>query len=412
MGTSLGRKLNMSTAELWDLYYTLLLKDVGCSSNAARLCELYGSDDIRTKSGFKTVNTHSHFQLAKFVLKHTGLQSGAKSKFVRILHLMRQGDQEANQLITTRCERGASIAAKLGFNETVANGIRGLDEHWNGQGRPLNLKEFQIPLGSRIALLVQVADVFYQVGGKQAALREIELRRGTWFDPTLVDSFLEFANDPAFWEGLSDPDLDFRVAALEPGVAAVRVDEDGLDRIASAFAQVVDAKSPYTSGHSERVAHYTEALALQLKLPAERVRWLRRGGLLHDLGKLGVSNAVLDKPGSLDESEWAMIRRHPEHSETILSRLLPFAELAAIAGAHHERLDGKGYPRGLKGAEIRLETRIITTADIFDALTAERPYRAAMPTEKALEIMQGMVGTAIDEACLEALRQVVKKGVE
>jgi HD-GYP domain-containing protein (c-di-GMP phosphodiesterase class II) len=151
---------------------------------------------------------------------------------------------------------------------------------------------------------------------------------------------------------------------------------------------------------------------LQLKLPAERVRWLRRGGLLHDLGKLGVSNAVLDKPGSLDESEWAMIRRHPEHSETILSRLLPFAELAAIAGAHHERLDGKGYPRGLKGAEIRLETRIITTADIFDALTAERPYRAAMPTEKALEIMQGMVGTAIDEACLEALRQVVKKGVE
>ena len=109
-----------------------------------------------------------------------------------------------------------------------------------------------------------------------------------------------------------------------------------------------------------------------------------------------VSNAILDKPGKLDDAEWEIMRMHAAHSEAILSRIGAFSKLAPIAGAHHERLDGKGYPRGLSGDQICLEIRIITTADIFDALTAERPYRAAMPITKALAIMSGMVGTQID----------------
>ena len=185
------------------------------------------------------------------------------------------------------------------------------------------------------------------------------------------------------------------------------IDEDYLDDIAAAFAQVVDSKSPYTSGHSERVTLFTDMIAEQLEFSAEQRRWLKRAALLHDIGKLGVSNAILDKPGKLDDAEWEIMRMHSAHSEAILSRIGAFSELAPIAGAHHERLDGKGYPRGLSGDQICLETRIITTADIFDALTAERPYRAAMPITKALAIMSGMVGTQIDADCFAALTRAL-----
>ena len=150
-------------------------------------------------------------------------------------------------------------------------------------------------------------------------------------------------------------------------------------------------------------------IAEQMGLPAERRRWLKRAALLHDIGKLGVSNSILDKPGKLDDEEWAAMKQHAAYSEAILSRIDVFSDLAPIAGAHHERLDGKGYPRGLKGDEIVFETRIITTADIFDALTADRPYRPAMPISKALAIMSDMVGSAIDPRCFEAISVAMAK---
>lgn len=133
----------------------------------------------------------------------------------------------------------------------------------------------------------------------------------------------------------------------------------------------------------------------------------KRAALLHDIGKLGVSNSILDKRDKLDADEWVAMKMHAAHTETILSRIAAFGDLAAVAGAHHERLDGKGYPHGLAGDQVALESRIITVADIFDALTAERPYRAAMPVSKALEIMTSMVDTAIDEDCFDALRRAL-----
>jgi HD-GYP domain-containing protein (c-di-GMP phosphodiesterase class II) len=108
------------------------------------------------------------------------------------------------------------------------------------------------------------------------------------------------------------------------------------------------------------VGLYTDLIAVELGVSVERRRWLRRGALLHDIGKLGVSNSILDKPGKLDPDEWEAMKMHAAHSETILSQIAAFSELASIAAAHHERLDGNGYPKGLKGDEIALETRIIS----------------------------------------------------
>ena len=406
IGMHVGRAMGLPDETLWELYYTLLLKDLGCSSNAARICELYLTDDLSFKHDFKTVNG-SLPKVLKFVIGHTGLGAGLTERFKAIAHIVQHGDEIAQELIQTRCTRGADIARQLRFGDGVAAGIHSLDEHWNGGGRPERLKGEAIPVLSRIALLAQVVDVFNVSDGADAACWEVEDRCGSWFDPAVVSAFRRCAADPAFWEQLSAPSLEAAVFALEPGRFVVALDEDYLDEIAIAFGQVVDAKSPYTAGHSARVALYTEGIAAELGLDEQRRRWLRRAALLHDMGKLGVSNAVLDKPGKLDEDEWAAVKRHAQYTESILSRIDAFGELAQVAGAHHERLDGRGYPRGLQAAEISLETRIITTADIFDAITAERPYRGAVPVAKTLAIMREEVDKAIDARCLAALERIV-----
>ena len=408
IGMHIGRAIGLPQDQLWELYYTLLLKDLGCSSNAARICELYLADDLGFKRDFKTVGD-SLPQVLSFVLTHTGLKAGLAERFRSVMTILKDGPAIAQDLIATRCQRGAEIARLLRFPDGVAEGIYSLDEHFNGQGKPARLAGEAIPVHARIALLAQVIDVFHTAGGRAAALREARKRAGSWFDPRLVDAFERAACAEEFWATLAAPHIDAAVAALEPGGREVALDDDYLDDIAAAFGQVVDAKSPYTSGHSARVALYTDMIGEALGLPAQRRRWLRRGALLHDVGKLGVSNSVLDKAGALDRDEWEAVRLHAAYTETILGRIGAFAELAAIAGSHHERLDGAGYPRGLRAEDIRLETRIITTADIFDAITAARPYRGAIPVPQALEIMEKTVGTALDPACFDALKQAVAR---
>ena len=408
IGMHIGRSIGMPDEQLWDLYYTLLLKDLGCSSNAARICALYLTDDLTFKRDFKTVGD-SLPQVLNFVLKHTGLKAPLAERFRSVLTIFRSGEQVAQELIATRCQRGAEIARLLRFPEQVAAGIYSLDEHFNGQGKPQQLAGEEIPLYSRIALLAQVVDVFHTAGGPQAALDEIRQRAGGWFDPRLVRAVEAVADEDAFWATLTSPDISEAVLGLEPASHVVGLDDDYLDDIAAAFGQVVDSKSPYTSGHSTRVALYTDMIAEELGFSHERRRWLRRGALLHDVGKLGVSNSILDKPGKLDADEWVAVQAHAMYTETILSRIDAFSELARVSAAHHERLDGKGYPRGLMAENICLETRVITTADIFDAITAERPYRGAVPIPKTLEIMAANVGTAIDQQCFDALKQALAR---
>ena len=408
IGMHIGREIGLTEHQLWELYYTLLLKDLGCSSNAARICELYLTDDLDFKRDFKSVGD-SLPQVVRFVLQHTGLKAGLAERFRSVLHILREGPDISRELIQTRCQRGAEIARLLRFSEGIAEGIYNLDEHWNGQGKPSGLAGEAIPVYARIALLSQVVDVFHTADGVQAALAEARNRAGQWFDPAQVAALERLGQRPEFWEMLGSPKLGQALLALEPGNYEVPLDEDYLDDIAAAFGQVVDSKSPYTSGHSARVALYTDLIAEALGLDMARRRWLKRGALLHDVGKLGVSNSVLDKAGPLNDEEWVVMRSHAALTEAILSRIHAFSELARVAGAHHERLDGGGYPRGLTAKDIPLETRIITTADIFDAITADRPYRAAIPIPQALDIMGRTVGTALDPDCYAALQQAIAR---
>jgi HD-GYP domain-containing protein (c-di-GMP phosphodiesterase class II) len=406
IGVHVGRELGLADTALWELYYTLLLKDLGCSSNAARICQLYLTDDLSFKRDFKTIGDRLP-QVLGFVLSHTGLKARLAERFRTVVNIVQNGGEIARDLIETRCQRGAEIARQLRFPEGVAEGIQSLDEHWNGGGKPFGIAGADIPVYSRIALLAQVVDVFHTSAGEAASRREVRARSGTWFDPWIVEAFERVAESRSFWEVLGSDDMETAIFALEPAQRIEIADEDYLDDIAAAFARVVDSKSPYTSGHSDRVAFFADLIAGEMGFDEAGRRRLRRAALLHDIGKLGVSNEILDKPGKLDEAETSAMRHHALYSETILSRIRAFEDLARIGGAHHERLDGKGYPRGLKGQEIGRETRIISVADVFDALTADRPYRAAMPVSKAMGILEAEIGTAFDPACVDALRQAL-----
>jgi HD-GYP domain-containing protein (c-di-GMP phosphodiesterase class II) len=404
IGMQVGRRIGLDDDALWTLYYTLLLKDLGCSSNAARICELYLTDDRSFKRDFKRVGGGTP-QVLAFVASRTGPHADWRRRMGAILNIVRNGDAIAQELIQTRCSRGADIARGLRFPDPVADGIYSLDEHFDGSGRPEGLRDEAIPLASRIALLSQVVDVFHFSEGQAAAIAEARVRSGTWFDPRLVDALESAAAMPGFWQALEAEDIPEVVEALEPGHRRVDVDDDYLDAIAAAYGEVVDAKSPFTAGHSARVAHYADQVARELGMEPGRRRWLRRAAALHDVGKLGVSNSILDKPGRLDADEWVAVQMHAVYSEEILARVPPFVQLARVAAAHHERLDGTGYPRGVAADAIALETRIITVADIFDAISAERPYHAATPVDRTLDIMRRHLGTAIDAGCFAALER-------
>ena len=395
IGMRLAEEVGLEIDDRAALFYALLLKDAGCSSNAAKISSLFGADDLIAKRNVKTVN-HSYLPEALgYVLRN----ASNRRDLVRVL---RAGPKTAGQMIAIRCERGAEIARMLDMPEETAAAIRALDEHWDGKGHPDGLSGEEIPLLGRIICLAQTAEVFFASFGSDAAVDMALERTGRWFDPTLVRVLASLREDDRFWASLG-PGARSSVAALEPEDRLVLADEARLDRVAEAFARVIDAKSPYTYRHSERVAEIAVSTAGALGFTPSALRDLRRAALLHDIGKLGVSNRVLDKPGKLTDKEFAAIRRHPEWTEQILRRVSRFDEIASVAAAHHEKLDGSGYHRGLRGDVLGRSARILAVADIFEAMTAERPYRDAMPVEQALDLMREDVGAKLCPDAFAAL---------
>lgn len=410
IGMRLGREIGLSGEALGALYYALLLKDAGCSSNAARMAALFGADDQLVKPRLKIVEWGDVGAMARESWRVIGQAGGQVAPLVTRLRLLlgiARQDNVTRELIAARCDRGADIARRLGFPSDTVEAIYSLDEHWDGGGYPEGRRGAQIPLFSRILNVSQSVEVFVAQGGSDAALEMIGRRRGRWFDPALVDCVRSWRRDAAWWRQVRTADLDGDVASLEPAAHARTVDDEGLDQVAMAFADVIDAKSPFTYAHSTNVAGYAEAIGTRLGFDARSRQLTRRAGLLHDIGKVGVSNRILDKQGPLSVEERAVMQDHPLNTWRILSRVGVFAPFAHLAAAHHEKLDGSGYPWRLPGDRLPMPARALVVADILEALTADRPYRSGMPMEKALAILRTERGAKLDGDCVEAVTAVV-----
>jgi putative nucleotidyltransferase with HDIG domain len=404
IGMRIAEELQLSTDQRSALFYALLMKDLGCSSNAARFAALFGADDQQVKADLKVTDWPRAIDAYHFVSRNVAPGQFWLTRTWQILGVLARGPEGAREVVVTRCERGADIARTLEFPDETVQAIRALDEHWDGKGQPYALEGEQIPLLGRILGLAQTVEVFFSTYGVQRAYDMAASRRGTWFDPNLVNALLAMRSDSAFWEALGGEDTVSQIARVEPADQVLVADDERLDKVAEAFALVIDAKSPWTFEHSKGVAATSAAIAEVMGYPDEQVREIRRAALLHDIGKLGVSSLILDKPGKLTDEEFEVMRRHPVATRQILGRTGCFRHLASAAASHHERLDGSGYDLGLRRRELPMLTRVLCTADVCDALRASRPYRAGMPVERALEIMGREVGTGIDPACFEALQ--------
>jgi HD-GYP domain-containing protein (c-di-GMP phosphodiesterase class II) len=405
IGMRLAAGLHLSADQQSDLYYALLLKDAGCSSNSSKLFHILQSDEIKAKGDLKDKDwTQTTWDSVRYAVDHVAV---GKPFFERVRRLVRvAATQQADScaLVKLRCERGASIARQIGFSLDVAMAIASLDEHWNGGGYPMGAKGEEIPLLARIMNLSQTLAVFWTIGGPAAALEVMRKRSGKWFDPELVRLATALGSDGSLWEGLGDDAIQQMVTALEPSDRQLNFDGRRMDDICLAFAEVIDAKSPFTARHSQGVAAAAVAIGERLGLSPGVLIELRRGALLHDIGKLSVPNSILEKPGKLDAAEWQVVQKHPYYTLQILKRVPGFAELSEVAAAHHERLDGKGYFRKWGADQLCLQARILAVADVYDALAAERPYRAALPLEMVLDIMSRETPHALDPQCMEALQ--------
>ena len=407
IGMALARVVGVPDSQQQDLFYALLLKDAGCSSNAERMFQLFGGDDQAAKRGAWERDWRTFRGQASYALRFAEPDGRLGARVRKLIALATGGRALGRSIYQIRCERGAEIAQALGFSNATAETIRSMDEHWDGGGYPEGLRGTRIPLLARIVGLAQVAEIFAEQDGPEAALAVVRQRRGRWFDPDLVRAFAGVAADSTLWRSVASNDVDKEVSVVEPQVMQFAMDEGRLDQIASAFAWVVDAKSPFTFDHSKRVADLAISMAGHIGVSkAEGVR-IKRAALLHDIGKLAVPNRILDKPGKLTQSEWEIVRLHPYYTYQILERVPVFGEFAFDASAHHERLDGRGYYRNLRGDQLSLCARILATADKVDALSADRPYRKGLPLERVCSMLTDEAGVDVCPDCVTAARHVV-----
>jgi HD-GYP domain-containing protein (c-di-GMP phosphodiesterase class II) len=402
IGMRLAQAVELDAAARSRLFYALLLKDAGCSANSAKMAALFGADDQVAKRSSKRVNWSGRLPALLWSLRTVAPGGSVRARVDRLRAIKAEGEV-TRALMQARCERGAEIALLLGLEAETADAIRALDEHWDGGGQPRGLRGEEIPLPGRILCLAQTAEIFHAAGGVRAAWRVVRARRGGWFDPALVDAFATICADRDFWASLEEDD----VTAWEPADRLLTADDERLDQIAVAFAAVVDAKSPWTFRHSDRTCLIALGMASAAESPPAALEDLRRAALLHDIGKLALSNRILDKPAPLTSQEFARVKEHPLITEAILSRVPGCEHLAPLAGAHHERLDGTGYPRGLGAPDLTSGMRLLAVADVYEALTSPRPYRAAYTSDRALEVIAGDVPGRFDRESFLLLQRLL-----
>jgi len=335
------------------------------------------------------------------------MTSEEKSSLYYALLLKDIGNEE---MIGLRCDRGASIVSKLGMGPLAAEAVRNLEEHWDGSGYPMRVRGERIPLLARVCAVAQHLDVFSTGRSPSVAIETLEQRSGTWFDPEIVKAALSLDQRGVLWTHCRATDLHeatrSAVLDLDPRKKQ-RLDDRQVDRLCEAFADVVDSKSHFTFRHSIGVAELARGVAKNLGLSADRVRLVRRAALLHDIGKLSVANTILDKKSRLTDAEWKVVEQHPGLTRRILEQIGPFREIAIVAGEHHEKLDGSGYPNRLMASDLSIESRIIAVADVYGALSEDRPYRAGLRYDEIMPIMRALSPRKLDGDCVNALIALV-----
>jgi len=328
----------------------------------------------------------------------------------------------SGQLMKEHCVLGAELVKGFPRGDELAAILLAHHETPSPKLSPLKMSGEAIPLFSKIISLADHVDIFMASSEERYANRDLVrdwVTRNTdfIFFPEVAEVFLEMSYKEAFWLDLEQHNLMDIALELLFGYQNRQCEVNDMDEedvaftrvLAEKFAMLIDQKSRFTARHSRGVANNVVTIARRLGWPQKDLDDLYLAGLLHDLGKLAVPRKILDKPGALDKNEFALIRTHTYYTSRLLSEAGFPPHVVEWAAHHHERLDGKGYPFCLKAERLDVGARIMAIADIFTALTENRPYREGLPLDKAFAIMEQSAGTAIDGELLLEAKQALKE---
>ena len=398
---SLGRRIDSDASTLTDIYYLALLEHIGCTSHAGEWAVYAGGDEIAMRThGVVFANSPMSEVMAAFI-RHVGEGLPLRQRASLVAAIMREGDARFKHVAATNCEAAVCLARRMHMSSAVLTSLGQTLERWDGRGGPAKLKRDQITLQVRVVGLAHDVEVFERVGGIDACLAAVKKRRGAGYDPDIADAFLRSARE--IFKELPPGPLHEAVLEAEPKPHA-RISPSGLDGIAHAFADFIDLKSRYTTGHSSGVAALVEAAGRSARCSEAEVSALRRAAMLHDLGRIAVPNGIWDAPRALTTPEWERVRLHPYHTDRILNHAAALRPLANLASSHHERLDGSGYHRGSVAAHLTLPARLLAAADVYQAMTQERPHRPALKADDAARELRAQVdGGRIDRAAAECV---------
>ncbi len=399
----LGDALGLGTDEVKEVYHQALLRYIGCNADTYALSALFG-DEMRLRRDLALADLARDGEVAGVVFRalkraNTGLSTPAA--MAAIARGLIVGRSTSEPILSGHCEVAERLATRLGFDTAVVRNLGQLYERWDGKGLPRGLAGEAISPAVRLVTLAQDAIVLNETHGPDAALAIIAKRRARAYDPRMVDAFLPKAAglldrvaQIAAWEHVLD---------LEPRPRTIMSDAE-LDEACLAIADFIDIRSPLHGGHSRAVAELAEAAARHCGLPLEDVTLARRAGLVHDLGEIAVPTATWMKASPLTDRERDAVRLHPHHTERILALSAALAPIAAIAGQHHEHLDGSGYHRALRAGSLSPLSRILAAAEAYQTRLEPRPHRpAATPEVAAGDLKRQVRAGAIDSDAATAV---------
>lgn len=389
LATRLAAHLGLSAEDQAVVYYATLLRAAGCTSTSHEFA-MYLGDDVALRFRGDAIDTDDLDQLTRLL---TSLGKGGMDPD-EAMQVVAEGSKADREV-------GGRLVRRLGLSEAVADSVRHIFERWDGLGVPTGAAGEDIPLPTRIGHVASAAAMFTNLSSTAEAARTIKNWSGRVLDPAIAGTFLAHADE--LFECLNASDSWAAVLDAEPAPTRMAA-ESSLDEICEVFRDFTDLKTPVLHGHSARVAGLAEEAARALEMPEDDCLALRRAGLLHDLGRVGVSAAVWEKSSPLGPLELEHTRMHPYHTERILDRSSLFRPYARLASLHHERMDGSGYFRGLNATSLDRPARILAVADACAELLEGRPGRDPLsPDEAASELAkEALDPTAVSAVLLVA----------
>jgi HD-GYP domain-containing protein (c-di-GMP phosphodiesterase class II) len=393
LSMTVARALSLDTPTATDIHYVALLRFLGCIADAPEMAHLAGGDNIAFLASMGPAYMGSTSEGLRAMAGIVGRGEALPRRVLRLVEALGAARSEISH-----CEVGSRLAARLGLAPGVVMALSHAYERWDGRGLPDGLEAEEIPMPVRVVTVARDAVLWQRLSGADTAMEVLARRRGRAYDPAVVDA-VRAVGIPSDFEQLMWDD----VLAAEPEPVR-RVGDVALDRALAAVGDFADLRSTWTRGRSSRLAELARAAGRAAGLPDAELTLLSHAALVADLGAVGVPTGVWERPGPLGLDATERVRLHPYLTERVLGRCPGLSQVAALAGAHHERIDGSGYHRGCGGAQLPSTARLLAAADVFAALGEDRPHRPAFAPAAARDVLWGEVTAGrLDASATEAV---------